>query len=52
MIPFPTDITWLDLLDILLVAFILYQIILLIRGTIAIRLLLGLAGLLLLYAAS
>jgi len=52
MIPFPTDITWLDLLDILLVAFILYQIILLIRGTIAIRLLLGLAGLLRLYAAS
>jgi uncharacterized protein (TIGR00159 family) len=52
MIPFPTDITWLDLLDILLVGFILYQIILLIRGTIAIRLLLGLAGLLLLYAAS
>lgn len=52
MIPFPTDVSWLDLLDILLVAFILYQIILLIRGTIAVRLLLGLAGLLLLYATS
>jgi uncharacterized protein (TIGR00159 family) len=52
MVSFPADVSWLDLLDILLVAFILYQIILLIRGTIAIRLLLGLAGLLLLYASS
>lgn len=52
MIPIQAHVWWLDLLDILLVAFILYQIILLIRGTIALRLLLGLAGLLLLYAAS
>jgi uncharacterized protein (TIGR00159 family) len=52
MIPFQINVSWLDLLDILLVAYILYQIILLIKGTIAIRLLLALAGLLLLYAVS
>lgn len=38
-------VTWLDLVDILLVAFILYGIILLIKGTIAVRLLAALAGL-------
>lgn len=35
-------VAWLDLVDILLVAYILYRIILLIKGTIAIRLLVGL----------
>jgi diadenylate cyclase len=40
---------WFDLLDILAVAFIFYRIILLIRKTIALRLLLGLAGLLFLH---
>jgi uncharacterized protein (TIGR00159 family) len=40
---------WFDLLDILAVAFIIYRIILLIRKTIALRLLLGLAGLLILH---
>jgi len=42
-------VAWLDLVDILLVAFILYQIILLIKGTIAVRLLVGLTGLFLFY---
>lgn len=46
------NVSWLDLLDIILVAFILYRIIILIKSTIAIRLLTGLAGLFLLYAAS
>jgi diadenylate cyclase len=42
-------VAWLDLVDILLVAFIFYQIILLIKGTIAVRLLVGLTGLFLFY---
>jgi len=42
-------VAWLDLVDILLVAFIFYWIILLIKGTIALRLLVGLAGLFLCY---
>ncbi|MRR57475.1 MAG: TIGR00159 family protein [Deltaproteobacteria bacterium] len=46
------NVSWLDLLDIILVAFILYRIILLIKGTIAIRLLTGLAALFLLFITS
>lgn len=46
------NVAWLDLLDIILVAFILYRIILLIKGTIAIRLLTGLAVLFLLFITS
>lgn len=46
------NVSWLDLLDIILVAFILYRIILLIKGTIAIRLLAGLAVLFLLFVTS
>jgi uncharacterized protein (TIGR00159 family) len=42
-------VAWLDLVDILLVAFILYGIILLIKGTIAVRLLAALTGLFLCY---
>jgi uncharacterized protein (TIGR00159 family) len=42
-------VTWLDLVDILLVAFIFYRIILLIKETIAVRLLVGLAGIFLFY---
>lgn len=45
-------VSWLDLLDIILVASILYRIILLIKGTIAIRLLTVLTGLFLLFVAS
>lgn len=46
------QVSWLDLLDILLVAFIIYRIILLIRGTIAIRLLTALAALFTLFLVS
>jgi uncharacterized protein (TIGR00159 family) len=46
------NVSWLDLLDIILVAFIIYRIILLIKGTIAIRLLSGLAVLFLLFITS
>ena len=42
----------LDLLDILIVAFIIYRIILLIKGTRAVQMLLGLAVLLIIYVAS
>jgi uncharacterized protein (TIGR00159 family) len=42
----------LDLLDILLVAFIIYRIILLIKGTRAVQMLLGLAVILIIYVAS
>ena len=42
----------LDLLDILLVAFIIYRIILLIKGTRAVQMLVGLAVLLIIYVAS
>jgi len=52
MIPYLGHIGWLDLLDILLVALVLYQIILLIKGTIAVRLIFGLAGLFVLYTVS
>ncbi len=45
-------VAWLDLVDILLVAFILYGIILLIKGTIAVRLLAALAGLFFCYFLS
>jgi len=48
-----TNLRWLlDLLDILLVAFIIYRIILLIKGTRAVQMLLGLAVLLIVYIAS
>lgn len=48
-----TNFRWLlDLLDILLVAFILYRIILLIKGTRAVQMLVGLVVLLLIYVAS
>jgi len=43
---------FLDLLDILLVAFIIYRIILLIKGTRAVQMLVGLAVLLIVYVAS
>lgn len=43
---------FLDLLDILLVAFIIYRIILLIKGTRAVQMLVGLAVLLIIYVAS
>lgn len=52
MIPFLAQIPWLDLLDILLVAFIFYHVILLIKRSIAIRLLLILAVLFLFYFIS
>lgn len=52
MLSFPLNVSWLDLLDILLVAFILYQIILLIKESMAIRLIIVMAGLLCLYALS
>lgn len=42
----------LDLLDILIVAFVIYRIILLIKGTRAVQMLLGLAVLLIIYVAS
>ena len=42
----------LDLLDILLVAFMIYRIILLIKGTRAVQMLVGLAVLLIVYVAS
>ena len=42
----------LDLLDILLVAYIIYRIILLIKGTRAVQMLLGLAVILIVYVAS
>jgi diadenylate cyclase len=45
-------VAWLDLVDILLVAFIFYWIILLIRGTIAVRLLISLTGLFFCYFIS
>jgi len=47
-----TNIRLLDLLDIGIVAFIIYRIILLIKGTRAVQMLLGLAVILLVYAAS
>jgi uncharacterized protein (TIGR00159 family) len=48
-----TNFRWLlDLLDILLVAFILYRIILLIKGTRAVQMLIGLVVLLLIYVGS
>lgn len=48
-----TNFRWfLDLLDILLVAFIIYRIILLIKGTRAVQMLVGLAVLLIIYVAS
>ncbi|WP_305041562.1 diadenylate cyclase CdaA [Geoalkalibacter sp.] len=46
------NIRWLDLLDIGLVAFIIYRIILLIKGTRAVQMLLGLAVILIVYVAS
>lgn len=53
MFEFLTNFRWLlDLLDILLVAFIIYRIILLIKGTRAVQMLLGLAVLLIVYVAS
>jgi len=48
-----TNFRWfLDLLDILLVAFIIYRILLLIKGTRAVQMLVGLAVLLIIYVAS
>ncbi len=48
-----TNFRWLlDLLDILLVAFIIYRILLLIQGTRAVQMLVGLAVLLIIYVAS
>lgn len=48
-----TNFRWfLDLLDILLVAFIIYRIMLLIKGTRAVQMLVGLAVLLIVYVAS
>jgi uncharacterized protein (TIGR00159 family) len=48
-----TNFRWfLDLLDILLVAFIIYRIMLLIKGTRAVQMLLGLAVILIVYVAS
>ena len=48
-----TNFRWfLDLLDILLVAFIIYRILLLIKGTRAVQMLVGLAVLLIVYVAS
>lgn len=48
-----TNFRWLlDLLDILIVAFVIYRIILLIKGTRAVQMLLGLAVLLIIYVAS
>jgi uncharacterized protein (TIGR00159 family) len=48
-----TNFRWLlDLLDILLVAFVIYRIILLIKGTRAVQMLVGLAVLLIVYVAS
>ncbi len=53
MFEFLTHFRWLlDLFDILLVAFILYRIILLIKGTRAVQMLVGLAVLLLVYVGS
>lgn len=53
MLEILTNPRWLlDLLDILLVAFIIYRIILLIKGTRAVQMLVGLAVLLLIYIAS
>lgn len=52
MIPFLAYITWFDLLDILLVAFIFYHLILLIKRSIAIRLLAVLSVLFLFYFVS
>lgn len=53
MFEFMTHFRWLlDLLDILLVAFILYRIILLIKGTRAVQMLVGLAVLLMVYVGS
>jgi diadenylate cyclase len=49
MIPFLAHVTWFDLLDILLVAFIFYHLILLIKRSIAIRLLLVLSLLFVFY---
>ncbi len=46
------NLRWLDLLDIGLVAFIIYRIILLIKGTRAVQMLLGLAVILFVYVAS
>ena len=48
----PTVRALLDILDILLVTVLVYQILLFIRGTRAVQLILGLIGLLLLYALS
>jgi DNA integrity scanning protein DisA with diadenylate cyclase activity len=47
-----TNIRLLDILDIGIVAFIIYRIILLIKGTRAVQMLLGLAVILVLYVAS
>jgi DNA integrity scanning protein DisA with diadenylate cyclase activity len=48
-----TNFRWfLDLLDILLVAFIIYRIILLIKGTRAVQMLVGMAVILIIYVAS
>jgi diadenylate cyclase len=53
MFEFMTNPRWLlDLLDILLVAFIIYRIILLIKGTRAVQMLVGLVVLLIIYVAS
>ncbi|MDT8440755.1 MAG: diadenylate cyclase CdaA [Desulfuromonadales bacterium] len=53
MLEFMTNPRWLlDLLDIFLVAFIIYRIILLIKGTRAVQMLLGLAVLLAVYVTS
>jgi uncharacterized protein (TIGR00159 family) len=48
----PTLLRWQDAVDILLVAFVVYRIFLLIRGTRAVQMLVGLAILVIAYAAS
>jgi len=53
MLEYMKNPRWLlDLLDILLVAFIIYRIILLIKGTRAVQMMLGLAVLLVIYVTS
>ncbi len=43
------DITWLDLLDIILVAFLMYQLYNLVRGTVAIKILIGIISIYLIW---
>ncbi len=53
MLEMLTNFRWfLDLLDILLVAFVIYRILLLIKGTRAVQMLVGLAVILIIYVAS